>query len=206
MLPPSSPFQTPRHYPPKPGLTDTAKRAPVTLTPLGHSPAPLIPRDSAISLLAKPSREATTSVRVEEAAVPKLEKVTSGFDPPPPSIPLHWGTGRTSPGTMGLCSSSTASAHRVAAAGKKETNGGRGIVACGKRTDFGYDKDFEAWYSLGKLLGHGQFGYTFAAVDCASGERVAVKRIDKNKVPTRLFVPFFFSRFPCIRNRVESPL
>jgi hypothetical protein len=84
MLPPSSPFQTPRHYPPKPGLTDTAKRAPVTLTPLGHSPAPLIPRDSAISLLAKPSREATTSVRVEEAAVPKLEKVTSGFDPPPP--------------------------------------------------------------------------------------------------------------------------
>jgi calcium-dependent protein kinase len=83
---------------------------------------------------------------------------------------------------MGLCSSSTASAHRAAAAGKKETNGGRGIVPCGKRTDFGYDKDIEAWYTLGKLLGHGQFGYTFAAVDCASGERVAVKRIDKNKM------------------------
>ena len=92
---------------------------------------------------------------------------------------------------MGLCSSSTAAraasdpgaaaagdAAAAAAAAKK----GRGIVACGKRTDFGYDKDFEALYSLGKLLGHGQFGYTFAAVDRASSERVAVKRIDKNKV------------------------
>ena len=92
---------------------------------------------------------------------------------------------------MGLCSSSTAAraasdpgaaaagdAAAAAAAAKK----GRGIVACGKRTDFGYDKDFEARYSLGKLLGHGQFGYTFAAVDRASSERVAVKRIDKNKV------------------------
>jgi calcium-dependent protein kinase len=88
---------------------------------------------------------------------------------------------------MGLCSSSTAAraasdpgaaATGDAAAAKK----GRGIVACGKRTDFGYDKDFEARYSLGKLLGHGQFGYTFAAVDRASSERVAVKRIDKNKV------------------------
>lgn len=89
---------------------------------------------------------------------------------------------------MGLCSSCTAgpaasdpgaaAAGDAAAAAKK----GRGIVACGKRTDFGYDKDFEARYSLGKLLGHGQFGYTFAAVDRASSERVAVKRIDKNKV------------------------
>ncbi|ONM20506.1 Calcium-dependent protein kinase 28 [Zea mays] len=88
---------------------------------------------------------------------------------------------------MGLCSSSTAAraasdpgaaAAGDAAAAKK----GRGIVACGKRTDFGYDKDFEVRYSLGKLLGHGQFGYTFAAVDRASTERVAVKRIDKNKM------------------------
>ncbi|KAK3126864.1 hypothetical protein QOZ80_7AG0564250 [Eleusine coracana subsp. coracana] len=88
---------------------------------------------------------------------------------------------------MGLCSSSTASAHRAGAApGKKENKGAgggsRGIVACGKRTNFGYDKDFEARYSLGKLLGHGQFGYTYAAVDRNSGERVAVKRIDKNKM------------------------
>ncbi|KAF8690751.1 hypothetical protein HU200_041135 [Digitaria exilis] len=88
---------------------------------------------------------------------------------------------------MGLCFSSTAAAADApehagdgAAAGKREK--GRGIVACGKRTDFGYDKDFEARYALGKLLGHGQFGYTFAAVDRASGDRVAVKRIDKNKM------------------------
>jgi calcium-dependent protein kinase len=88
---------------------------------------------------------------------------------------------------MGLCSSS--SARRDAGtpgggngAGNKDNAGRKGIVACGKRTDFGYDKDFEARYALGKLLGHGQFGYTFAAVDRRSSERVAVKRIDKNKV------------------------
>jgi len=96
---------------------------------------------------------------------------------------------------MGLCSSSTAAADTPrrpgAAAGKKERDKGRGIVACGKRTDFGYDKDFEARYSLGKLLGHGQFGYTFAAVDRASGDRVAVKRIDKNKVPCSARRPSF---------------
>jgi calcium-dependent protein kinase len=90
---------------------------------------------------------------------------------------------------MGHCSSSTAAAADAprrpggAAAGRREREKGRGIVACGKRTDFGYDKDFEARFSLGRLLGHGQFGYTFAAVDRASGDRVAVKRIDKNKVP-----------------------
>uniref|UniRef100_A0A453N4J7 non-specific serine/threonine protein kinase n=1 Tax=Aegilops tauschii subsp. strangulata TaxID=200361 RepID=A0A453N4J7_AEGTS len=35
---------------------------------------------------------------------------------------------------------------------------------------------------VGRLLGHGQFGYTFAAVDRLSGDRVAVKRIDKAKM------------------------
>ncbi|KAK4262070.1 hypothetical protein QN277_027679 [Acacia crassicarpa] len=53
---------------------------------------------------------------------------------------------------------------------------------CGKRTDFGYEKDFDARYSLGKLLGHGQFGYTYVGVDLANGDRVAVKRIDKSKM------------------------
>lgn len=53
---------------------------------------------------------------------------------------------------------------------------------CGKRTDFGYEKDFDSRYSLGKLLGHGQFGYTYVGVDLANGDRVAVKRIDKSKV------------------------
>lgn len=91
---------------------------------------------------------------------------------------------------MGLCSSSSAARAADPAGGNGAGNtdkgrkggGGRGIVACGKRTDFGYEKDFEARYALGKLLGHGQFGYTFAAVDRRSGERVAVKRIDKNKM------------------------
>uniref|UniRef100_A0A0D9WXZ4 non-specific serine/threonine protein kinase n=1 Tax=Leersia perrieri TaxID=77586 RepID=A0A0D9WXZ4_9ORYZ len=83
---------------------------------------------------------------------------------------------------MGLCSSSNAGRDAGGnGAGRKE-DGRKGIVSCGKRTDFGYDKDFEARYALGKLLGHGQFGYTFAAVDRRSSERVAIKRIDKNKM------------------------
>lgn len=60
-------------------------------------------------------------------------------------------------------------------------------VSCGKRTDFGYDKDFGTRYSIGKLLGHGQFGYTFVATDKSNGDKVAVKRIDKNKVNFAIF-------------------
>lgn len=62
-----------------------------------------------------------------------------------------------------------------------------GVISCGKRTDFGYLKDFDQRYSIGKLLGHGQFGYTYVATDKANGDRVAVKKIDKNKV---FFVSF----------------
>lgn len=57
-----------------------------------------------------------------------------------------------------------------------------GVIPCGKRTDFGYAKDFDRRYMTGKLLGHGQFGYTYVATDKANGDRVAVKRIEKNKV------------------------
>ncbi|KAG8373637.1 hypothetical protein BUALT_Bualt11G0045000 [Buddleja alternifolia] len=57
-----------------------------------------------------------------------------------------------------------------------------GPIPCGKRTDFGYEKDFEMRYTIGKLLGHGQFGYTYVAIDKSNGDRVAVKRIDKNKM------------------------
>lgn len=57
-----------------------------------------------------------------------------------------------------------------------------GVIPCGKRTDFGYDKDFDKKYSIGKLLGHGQFGYTYVAIDKSTGDRVAVKKIDKSKV------------------------
>lgn len=55
-------------------------------------------------------------------------------------------------------------------------------VPCGKRTDFGYNKDFDQHYSIGKLLGHGQFGYTYVATHKSNGDLVAVKKIDKSKV------------------------
>ena len=32
------------------------------------------------------------------------------------------------------------------------------------------------------MLGHGQFGYTYVAIDKSNGDRVAVKRLDKSKV------------------------
>ncbi|XP_059623499.1 calcium-dependent protein kinase 28-like isoform X2 [Cornus florida] len=57
-----------------------------------------------------------------------------------------------------------------------------GVIPCGKRTDFGFAKDFDRKYSIGKLLGHGQFGYTYVAIDKSNGDRVAVKRIEKNKM------------------------
>lgn len=63
----------------------------------------------------------------------------------------------------------------------KEKTGSK-HVPCGKRTDFGYEKDFDKRFSLGKLLGHGQFGYTYVGVDKSNGDRVAVKRLEKAKV------------------------
>ncbi|OWM88967.1 calcium-dependent protein kinase 28-like [Punica granatum] len=57
-----------------------------------------------------------------------------------------------------------------------------GGIPCGKSTDFGYAKDFDDHYVLGKLLGHGQFGYTYVATDKTTGDRFAVKKIDKNKM------------------------
>lgn len=67
----------------------------------------------------------------------------------------------------------------------KEKTGSRrpgGVIPCGKRTDFGYAKDFDKRYAIGKLLGHGQFGYTYVATDKVNGDRVAVKRIEKSKM------------------------
>ncbi|KDP46753.1 hypothetical protein JCGZ_06541 [Jatropha curcas] len=57
-----------------------------------------------------------------------------------------------------------------------------GVIPCGKRTDFGYAKDFDKRYTIGKLLGHGQFGYTYVATDKGNGDCVAVKKIEKNKM------------------------
>ncbi|KAF6159207.1 hypothetical protein GIB67_022886 [Kingdonia uniflora] len=66
--------------------------------------------------------------------------------------------------------------------GKGHSRRPSGVIPYGKRTDFGYAKDFGIKYSIGKLLGHGQFGYTFVATDKVNGDRVAVKRIEKVKM------------------------
>jgi calcium-dependent protein kinase len=52
----------------------------------------------------------------------------------------------------------------------------------GKRINFGYGRDFDEKYSLGKLLGHGQFGYTYVGTEKATSNQVAVKCIEKKKV------------------------
>ena len=52
----------------------------------------------------------------------------------------------------------------------------------GKRTNFGYERDFKEKYTLGKLLGHGQFGYTYVATERATGNKVAAKCIEKKQV------------------------
>ncbi|CAN4078742.1 unnamed protein product [Withania somnifera] len=66
--------------------------------------------------------------------------------------------------------------------GKHNSRRQSGVIPCGKRTDFGYDKDFDNKFTIGKLLGHGQFGYTYVATDKSNGNRVAVKRIEKKKM------------------------
>ena len=96
---------------------------------------------------------------------------------------------------MGACFSSASAAPAGAAErrpSKEDKKGRRGgaspegaakaAAAAPVRVEFGYERDFEARFEVGRLLGHGQFGYTFAATDRQSGDRVAVKRIDKAKV------------------------
>jgi calcium-dependent protein kinase len=103
---------------------------------------------------------------------------------------------------MGACFSSASAAPAGAADERRPSKdddgkrGGRaaraspeGAAAAPVRVEFGYERDFEARYEVGRLLGHGQFGYTFAATDRSSGDRVAVKRIDKAKVSCRLPPP-----------------
>ncbi|MCO5583133.1 hypothetical protein L7F22_037041 [Adiantum nelumboides] len=55
-------------------------------------------------------------------------------------------------------------------------------IPLGKLTNFGYSTDFKHRYEQGKLLGHGQFGYTYVATELSSGEEVAVKTIEKKKM------------------------
>jgi calcium-dependent protein kinase len=63
-------------------------------------------------------------------------------------------------------------------------------VPLGKKTNFGYQRDFKAKYTLGKLLGHGQFGYTYVAIQKATGMRVAVKTIEKKQVLLQTHISF----------------
>lgn len=61
---------------------------------------------------------------------------------------------------------------------KRESN----VVPLGKRTNFGYQRDLDAHYKQGKLLGHGQFGYTYSATQISTGNKVAIKKIEKKQV------------------------
>ncbi|KAL3687151.1 hypothetical protein R1sor_013460 [Riccia sorocarpa] len=61
-------------------------------------------------------------------------------------------------------------------------NTSQSSIPLGKRTNFGYERDFKTKYKLGKLLGHGQFGYTYAAVEISTGLKVAVKTIEKKQM------------------------
>ncbi|OEL19701.1 Calcium-dependent protein kinase 16 [Dichanthelium oligosanthes] len=98
---------------------------------------------------------------------------------------------------MGACFSSASAAPAGAAERRPSREGGKrrrggaapegaanasAASAAPVRVEFGYERDFEARYEVGRLLGHGQFGYTFAATERQSGDRVAVKRIDKSKM------------------------
>lgn len=63
-----------------------------------------------------------------------------------------------------------------------------GTVPLGKLTKFGYSTDFEERYQKGKLLGRGQFGNTYIATEISTGEKVAVKVIEKSKMLLRVAV------------------
>ena len=54
--------------------------------------------------------------------------------------------------------------------------------ALGMTIDFGFARDFHQHYTLGKELGHGQFGVTYNATNRHTGERVAAKTIQRKSV------------------------
>ncbi|KAH7314555.1 hypothetical protein KP509_21G008900 [Ceratopteris richardii] len=56
------------------------------------------------------------------------------------------------------------------------------FIPAGKIAEFGYSKDLKQRYRQGKLLGHGQFGYTYVATELSTGRMVAVKNISRSKM------------------------
>ncbi len=110
--------------------------------------------------------------------------------PPPPAVHRHSEGKKT----------------KVSSSSIKDNNS----IPLGKKTNFGYARDFKAKYTLGKLLGHGQFGYTYVAVEKATGMRVAVKTIEKKQVcrpPSTIDIPFFgilliMGKDPCCNSSV----
>lgn len=55
-------------------------------------------------------------------------------------------------------------------------------IPLGLRTSFGYPRDFHNHYTLGRELGHGQFGTTYESIQKSTGDKVAVKAIQKKTV------------------------
>ena len=55
-------------------------------------------------------------------------------------------------------------------------------IPLGLRTNFGYSRDFTNHYTLGRELGHGQFGTTYESIKKSTGDKVAVKAIQKKTV------------------------
>ena len=55
-------------------------------------------------------------------------------------------------------------------------------IPLGLRTNFGYSRDFTSHYTLGRELGHGQFGTTYESIQKSTGDKVAVKAIQKKTV------------------------
>lgn len=55
-------------------------------------------------------------------------------------------------------------------------------IPLGLRTNFGYNRGFENYYTLGKELGHGQFGVTYVTMKKSTGERFAAKTILKKSM------------------------
>ncbi|CAI7806878.1 unnamed protein product [Closterium sp. NIES-53] len=93
------------------------------------------------------------------------------------SIPTGTSAGKEAENNAGAATAVDGAALQFAKYDKNDTT-----IPLGLRTDFGYKRDFEAHYKLGRELGHGQFGTTYESIQQATGERVAAKAIEKKQM------------------------